>query len=265
MTDTKQSRSGSLYAVPQAVEDPAGCYFYHTMEIPGHGTIPGDWDLRGGLKEYLGGVEVRGKRVLDVGAASGCVSFYAESEGAEVVSYDLSDGNGWDIVPYARLGDDQFRLKVDTIRRLNRAYWFCHRATGSKAKMVFGTVYAIPREIGDVDVSIFGSILLHVRDPFLALQSALSLTRETAVIAEPLKIPSGGRPVMEFVPDSATAEKKETWWLLTPEIIQRFIAVLGFARSEVFFHTQKYQGGIPVKYFTVVGHRTEALRPEPEK
>jgi len=122
--------------------------------------------------------------------------------------------------------------------------------------MVCGTVYAVPGEIGPVDVSIFGSILLHVRDPFLALQSALCLTRETVVIAEPYKTSFDGRPVMEFVPDPATFEKKETWWVLTPEIIQRFIGVLGFTRSEVRLHTQKYKGEVPIRYFTVVGHRT---------
>jgi hypothetical protein len=30
------------------VGDPADCSFYHTMEVPGHGIMTGEWDLRGG-------------------------------------------------------------------------------------------------------------------------------------------------------------------------------------------------------------------------
>jgi len=46
------------------------------------------------------------------------------------------------------------------------------RPHGSRARMVYGSVYAIPTAIGAVDVATFGSVLLHVRDPFIALQNA---------------------------------------------------------------------------------------------
>ena len=26
------------------------------MDLPGYGTVPGEWDLRAGVQEYLGGV-----------------------------------------------------------------------------------------------------------------------------------------------------------------------------------------------------------------
>jgi hypothetical protein len=47
-------------------------------------------------------------------------------------------------------------------------------------------VYAIPEEIGLVDIAVYGSILLHLRDPFLALQSGLKLVKDTVVTSEPL-------------------------------------------------------------------------------
>ena len=34
--------SQSLYAAPLVVDDPDSCYFYHRMEIPGHGVVGGD-------------------------------------------------------------------------------------------------------------------------------------------------------------------------------------------------------------------------------
>ena len=60
-----------IYAAPRLVEDPADCYFYHTMDLPGHGTVTGEWDLRGREAAYLGNVDFQGKRVLEVGTASG--------------------------------------------------------------------------------------------------------------------------------------------------------------------------------------------------
>ena len=83
------------------VEDIADCYFYHTMELPGHGVIEGrDWDLRGGVDEYLGKVDFAGQRVLEIGPASGFLTFEMEKRGAEVVSVEVTDEHGWDFVPY---------------------------------------------------------------------------------------------------------------------------------------------------------------------
>ena len=101
-----------------------------------------------------------GKRVLDVGAASGFLTFYMESQGAEVVSYDLAPEHPWDIVPYARNDLSAYIAeRREIIRRLNNGYWFCHKAFASKARMAHGTVYTIPARIGGVDIAVCGSIL----------------------------------------------------------------------------------------------------------
>ena len=47
------------------------CYFYHTMDVPGAGLVTGEWDLRNGVDAYLGHESVAGKRVLELGTASG--------------------------------------------------------------------------------------------------------------------------------------------------------------------------------------------------
>ena len=64
-------RDTSLYAEPRTVTDLEECYFYHSMEIPGYGLVEGPWDLRGGVDDYLGRVDLRGKRVLEVGTFTG--------------------------------------------------------------------------------------------------------------------------------------------------------------------------------------------------
>src|SRR5438309_9495401 len=91
----------SIYAPSRTVTDINECHFYHTIDVPGHGLMEGEWDLRRGIRAYLGGVEFSGKRVLELGSASGFVTFHMEREGADVIGYDLSDQQDWDVVPFA--------------------------------------------------------------------------------------------------------------------------------------------------------------------
>lgn len=252
------------------------------MDVPGYGRVEGQWDLHDGLDSYLGGVSFRGKRVLELGTADGYITFEMERQGADVVSYDLCEDFRWDVVPYARRSDDPARARddgywlatearfKDGIRRLNNAYWLCHRIYESKARVVYGTIYDVPAEIGDVDIVTLGAILLHTRDPFGALESPLRLARETVVITEPrdrLSLPPAlrraktllpqrlRRPTMRFLPDWRTARDPDGWWSLSPELIVEFLGVLGFEETTTTYHTQPYKGQ-PRPMFTVVGHRT---------
>jgi hypothetical protein len=273
---------GKVQAEPRIVEDPSSCDFYHTMQVPGHGLFEGQWDLRPGLGAYLGGVNLEGKRVLELGTADGFITFEMERQGAQVISYDLSEEHRWDVVPYARVrdsaarrGDDGHWVTVDDafkngIRRLNNAYWLCHRALRSHARLVHGTVYAVPDEVGEVEVATFGAILLHTRDPFAALASALRLTTETVVVTEPRDRLSVSptisqvrnllprrlrRPAMRFLPDWRTGRDPDGWWQLSPELVAAFLGVLGFEETRVNHHSQLYKGRHR-PMFTVVGHRT---------
>ncbi len=251
-----------MYAEPFDVTDVEDCYFYHTMEIPGLGLVEGQWDLRDGVGEYTGGIDYKGRRVLEIGTASGFLCFHLERQGAEVVSYDLSADQSWDIVPIASIDlppviDERRAI----MRKINNAYWYAHRAFRSKAKVVYGTVYDIPADIGAVDITTACSVLLHVRDPFLALQNATRLTRDTIVVTDmpslygPVAAGSPARPRMEFVPEFQKDGPTDTWWFLTPELVQAFLGVLGFQDSAVTHHHQKAHWGMQ-ELFTVVAHRT---------
>lgn len=266
--------NNGIYAPKRTVTDPAECVFYHTMDVPGHGVMKGSWDLRNREDVYLGHADFRGKRVLDVGAASGVLSFHAERKGADVVSYDLSEDYSWDYVP---LHDTDLKKyehdNKDLVRRINNAYWLCHEAYNSKAKMVHGTIYEIPRAVGMVDVSVLGMILEHVRDPFLALQNVLRLTRETVVITEiypratllrcvlnRLRFPIEmldvfQRPQKTFVPH-CNRSLRGVWWLLSPALLKQMLGVLGFEKVTTTYHWQNYYRK-KWRSYTIVGRRTK--------
>lgn len=231
-----EARVNDLYAGPRNITSLEECCFYHTMDIPGYGHVEGVCDLRHTIREYLGGANFNGKRALDVGKASGFLTFHMEGQGAEVVAYDLSENEDWDSVPYA--GTDYQELvhaRKSLIWHLNNGFWLAHKAFNSKSKLVCGTVYAIPKEIGLVDTVVLGSILIHLRDPFYALQNALRLARETVIVADimPVSSPEGIRgPYAHFLPDAVACNPKDTWWKLSPELVRRFIGVLGLNQAK---------------------------------
>src|SRR5947208_14433682 len=95
----RKKTAPTLYGRPRIVTSLDDCHFYHTMELPGWGLVLGDWDLRAGVDPLLGYQEFAGQRVLEVGPASGFMTFEMERRGAEVVSVELPDDPGWDFVP----------------------------------------------------------------------------------------------------------------------------------------------------------------------
>jgi O-methyltransferase len=52
----------------------ADCDFYHTIVLPDGRIIEGKWDLRGHESVYLGRQSFAGKRVLEIGPATGWIS-----------------------------------------------------------------------------------------------------------------------------------------------------------------------------------------------
>jgi hypothetical protein len=88
------------FALPRDGVKFEDCDFYHTVEIPGRGVVHGQWDLRQHLDEYLGGYRFAGKRVLEIGPASGFLTFEMERRGADVVALEVPDDPGWDFVPF---------------------------------------------------------------------------------------------------------------------------------------------------------------------
>lgn len=240
------------------------CYFYHTIEFPDGRRFQGEWDLTKDIDDYLGHVDFQGKKVLDVGAANGFLTFSMEQRGAKVTSYDLNENEEWDVVPYADEDTDEWLEKRKAhIRKLNNAYRLGHQAFNSKAKLVHGTVYKLPKSIGVVDIAVVGSILLHLRDPWSALRNICSVTKETIVITEklprrylPLKLfPKLDIPWLTFLPDAKTKHPIDGWWVLTPAAIRKMIGVLGFDKSTLTFHKAPLHGK-QQQLYTIVAHRT---------
>lgn len=257
----------SIYAKPQLVTDLSTCYFYHTMDIPGYGLIEGEWDLRPNVNAYYGNINFSEKNVLEVGTSSGFGTFTLEKLGAKLVSYDLSPNFSWDIVPFSKNNYQLTNEKMKKwISKVNRAYWLSHKAFQSKAKVVYGTVYNIPDQIGKFDIVTVCAILMHLRDPFLALQSICAYVSDTIIVTDamPEHILNTRKYPIIFRPGVRQELTKPgsmgTWWYLSPETISDFLYILGFEDTTISFHKQlwkkKDNSYMEVPFYTVVGHRT---------
>jgi hypothetical protein len=247
-----------LYAEPLLVSSPEQCLFYHTTDLPTFGTVKGFWDLRGKENRYLGGVNLKGKRVLEIGPASGGLTFHMEREGADVVSIEAPVNHRmeycWDIPQClppgleARIAESQSAMGV-----LHNAYWLCHRLFNSKANVHYGSAYDIPPALGLFDVATLGCVLLHNKNPFLILEGVARLTMETMVIVEiePADRSNDAGPI--FLRNDN--EFYNGWFHFPPKFTARVLRTMGFPRSKITYHEQ-LMGDQSVRLYTVVASRT---------
>jgi SAM-dependent methyltransferase len=219
----------SLYAEPRLVTDVSQCQFYHAMDLPGGRFARSNWDLRTSFEKYTGQVQFAGKRLLDVGTASGFLTFEAEKRGAEVVSFDSASPNMHVGVPFLEVRRRCGAAIEDDFERIRNAYWYAHKAYGSRAKCFYGDVYNLPAELGEFDIVLVGAILCHLRDPVGALTSIAARCRHILVITEP--IVESREPLMSFFPrpsQRATKSPQNTWWHLSIGLYGVFLEILGF-------------------------------------
>ncbi len=231
--------SQNLFAQPRRVERLDDCYFYHTIDLPGLGLQKGHWDLRGRFQDYVGGVDVADKSLLDVGAATGFLSFEAERLGASrVVSFDMSDVRQQAFIPFKnKLYREDYESWIHyhsmTVEKWKNAYWLCHRLLNSKAEVYYGDIYALPKELGQFDIAIAGAILEHLSDPVSALISISRLTRERLILVTPLI--QTDEKIARFEPSADRPADDYTWWTYSVGLYREVLAILGFHIEKISY------------------------------
>ena len=66
---------------------------------------------------------------------------------------------------------------------------------------------------------------------------------------------------MIFRPNAAVGHPEETWWHLTPELLERFLGVLGFGETRISYHKQLYaRHNKSQLMYTIVASRTVPIK-----
>jgi tRNA (mo5U34)-methyltransferase len=205
------------------IERIAGQEWYHSIDL-GHGVItPGFVDHREQLPFYGLPASLAGKRVLDVATFDGFWAFEFERRGAEVVAADIPDWRDADVprimLPYAA----DFGLD----RKTGAGFRLAHEILGSTVRRIECSVYNLdPDEIGTFDLVFISDLLVHLRDPQLALERAYSVCRGEVLVADvytpQLEGMSGGIPLAVFTAPG------ETWWLPNVAALRSMMHTAGF-------------------------------------
>jgi O-methyltransferase len=214
----------------------------------------GEWDLRGGVDDYLGKVAFAGQRVLEIGPASGFLTFEMEKRGADVVSVEVTAEHGWDFVPYpAQKLEEVLGPTAIVMERLKNSYWFSHAAHQSKAKVYYGDVYNLPAALGQFDIALMGSVLLHCRDPLRIVEQCGKMAR-LLIITDVFHPDLEGTPVCRLAPDPQNF-LWHTWWHFSTQFFTQFLAVMGFTTTANLTH-QQHRLGRAHTLFTIVAQRS---------
>ncbi len=199
--------------------------WYHTLELAAGLETPGWFDLRPIVGEYGLPASMDGMRALEVGTWDGFWAFEMERRGAEVVALDLDDERELDWPPRRRPTEFSDARRGDGFR-------LAKEALSSGVERVNLSVYdATPERIGQFDFVFCGSVLIHLRDQFLALERIAGLCTGTFVSAEEYDRLAGlvPIPVSRF---RADRESDVVFWQPTVKTWRRMMLSAGFDSVE---------------------------------
>ena len=204
--------SGYERRVRQLAESVQGRFRYHSIELPDGSVLPGLQSLehlRWRLSLFGLPEDLRGKRVLDVGAWDGWFSFECERRGAEVVAVDC--------------------IELDTFLE-------ARELLGSQVQYLTLDVTELSaRLLGRFDVVLFLGVLYHLRHPLLGLEKAVELSADLALI-ESFVIEREARAVpavMEFYERGELGGQIDNWCGPSPECLMAMCRSAGFVEVEL--------------------------------
>jgi len=165
-----------------------GKHFYHAFDLANGLKFPGEWDISKDIEGYRF-PDMRGKRVLDLGPASGWFSFYLESLGADVTVLESRGYGDFDVYGVDRYtAPERAPDRIVNGQKLwdgpySASFWAMHEMLGSRVKFVNGKFYDAPELFAEpFDIVLACNILQHVRDPIGVLRAAHAVCRGLCIV-----------------------------------------------------------------------------------
>jgi tRNA (mo5U34)-methyltransferase len=203
--------------------------WYHVIEVAPGIVTPGWFDLRQTV-ERLPWPDVRGKRCLDVGTSSGFLAFELERRGAaEVLATDIGSFEEWDWEHSIGALGPRYLREVEG-PELGAGFEVARSLLKSSVTRRAISVYDLsPETVGEFDVVVCGSLLLHLRDPLRALAAIRSVCRGWLLSADqvdPLR--SLVCPRRALIRLDGTAGETQ-WWVPNVAGHRQMLLASGFA------------------------------------
>lgn len=181
---------------------------YHVMRpLPGI-ELAGEYDMTPNLPAFHLPDDLSGVTVLDVGTASGFFAMECARRGASVTAVDLVlwDANHWKIAS----------LMGWNINRVQR------------------DIYALDESLGQFDIVICGSLLLHLPDPVGAIRRLRDVCRGRTIISTTCSEHDSkvGPPSCEFIGKPRAGGAYWAYWNIGTVALRRMLLAAGFSRVE---------------------------------
>lgn len=206
--------------------------WYHCIDLGNGNVTKGTFDIRPYLSKYGFPDDLRGKRVLDVGRASGFFSFELEKRGASVIATDLPN-------PFCKdyVGGEITRsiLKARFGEKDRNDFSTAHKALGSKVVAAVASLYDLSNALNErFDLVFVGSVLCHVRDPAGALHQVFAVTKESGrvIVANPIVRTWSRQALMRL--HGLDGESLTTWWLPNKQALEHLMRAAGFQNVRTF-------------------------------
>jgi tRNA (mo5U34)-methyltransferase len=194
--------------------------WYHTQELAPGVVTEGMFDLRPFVEHYGLPGDLSGKRALDVGTFEGFWAFEMERRGAEVVAIDVDRLEDLDWPPRLRPSEDG---------RRGEGFHVAREAFDSSVERVGLSIYdATPERLGGTfDLVFCGSVLIHLRNPMLALERMAGLCHGKLVLAEEYSRRLGLIPSLKLA-EFRGEEPWMVWWRPTIRTWLAMVRCAGF-------------------------------------
>ncbi|MFQ5472356.1 MAG: class I SAM-dependent methyltransferase [Dehalococcoidia bacterium] len=253
-TTSNGAQGLSIPLTPEAAEVQdriAGIDWYHVMDLP-HGVVtPGRADHRRQVSHYGRPEDMTGMRALDVATFDGFWAFEMERRGAQVVAIDIGRWSQADI-PSRWLEI----MTPEQDRVTGAGFRIAKELLGSKVERCEMSVYDLdPDKVGTFDLVFMSDLLLHLRDPQLALDRLYGVTRKDgyAIVAEPYSPDLegfGDRMLIQFA-----AYSQRIWAIPSSATIKTMLDLAGFAPvHELSRFRLEYDHPFPVRKVVLKAH-----------